>query len=71
MDPVERGERIGDGEIVGLAQPVTMQLQEAERAEPIVDGDDDGRTVRGEECAVIVGAAAGDEGAAMDEEQHR
>jgi len=48
-----------------------MQLQEAERPEPVVDGDDDGRAVGGEEGAVIVGAAAGDEGAAMDEELDR
>jgi hypothetical protein len=47
-----------------------MQMQEAKRPEPVVDGNDHGRAMRGEEGAVIVRAAAGDEGAAMDKEQH-
>ena len=70
VHPVECGKRIRDREIAGLVQPVAMQLQEAERPKPVVDGDNYS-AIRRELGAVIVATGVLGQPAAVDPYQHR
>ena len=70
LHPVQRRQQVGHrGARLGLLG--RAELEEAERAEPIGDGDDDGGAAGGQHRAVVVGRGTGLEGPAVHPEQHR
>ena len=55
----------------GRGSPMALQREEPEGAEPVVDRHDDDVVGAGDQRAVVLGAGAVDESAAVDPEQHR